>query len=180
MENIKITDNYFPLNSDKKKEEEKKEISESSNDERKKKEFSFLPETNKTEIPKEVNESKEQLNKYTQKIIHKTKINKEMKLEQFFEKNRHYFIMTDGGKPVYSRYGDEVENSTIFATISAIITKFTIFNSTDEKKEEINIISNSKNVIVFLKKGALIFIVLSKKNDSISLLQSQLEYLFQQ
>ena len=54
MENIKITDNYFPLNSDKKKEEEKKEISESSNDERKKKEFSFLPETNKTEIPKEV------------------------------------------------------------------------------------------------------------------------------
>ena len=180
MENIKITDNYFPLNSDKKKEEEKKEISESSNDERKKKEFSFLPETNKTEIPKEVNESKEQLNKYTQKILHKTKINKEMKLEQFFEKNRHYFIMTDGGKPVYSRYGDEVENSTIFATISAIITKFTIFNSTDEKKEEINIISNSKNVIVFLKKGALIFIVLSKKNDSISLLQSQLEYLFQQ
>ena len=40
----------------------------------KKKEFSFLPETNKTEIPKEVNESKEQLNKYTQKILNKNKI----------------------------------------------------------------------------------------------------------
>ena len=72
--------------------------------------------------------------------------------------------MTEGEKPVYSRYGDEVENNSIFATISAMITKFKIFNNTDSYKEEINIISNNKNKIVFMKKGQLIFIALSKKN----------------
>jgi cellulose biosynthesis protein BcsQ len=72
-----------------------------------------------------------------------------MKLDEFFTKKRHYLIMTDGGKPVYSRYGDEVENNSIFATISAMITKFTIFNSTESYKEEINIISNNKNKNIF-------------------------------
>ena len=89
--------------------------------------------------------------------------------------------MTEGEKPVYSRYGDEVENNSIFATISAMITKFKIFNNTDSYKEEINIISNNKNKIVFMKKGQLIFIALSKKiNDSVSLLHSQLEFIYNQ
>jgi hypothetical protein len=32
-------------------------------------------------------------------------------------------IMTDAGKPVYSRYGDEEILSPFFATISAVIHK---------------------------------------------------------
>ena len=86
--------------------------------------------------------------------------------------------MSDGGKPVYSRYGDPIENNSIFATLSAMITKFTIFNTDNSIKENINIISNNKNKIVFLKKGHLIFIALSKKDDCTSLLYSQLEYLY--
>ncbi len=206
VENIKFTDNYFQISSeetkkeeDKKENEEKKETEDKNENEDKKESEIQNPQTekttppleiltftphpiieNKTEISKEILENKNQLNIYTQNTINKTITNKKMKLDNFFKKNRHFFIMTDGGKPVYSRYGDEIENSTIFATISAIITKFTIFNSTEDKKEEINVISNSKNKIVFLKKGALIFIVLSKKNDNISLLHSQLEFVFLQ
>ena len=41
-------------------------------------------------------------------------------------------------------------------------------------------ITNSKNKIAFLKKGQLIFIAISKKNDCTSLLFSQLEYLYNQ
>ena len=85
--------------------------------------------------------------------------------------------MTEGGKPIYSRYGDAIDNSVFFAALSAIITKFTFFNSTDDKKEELNIISNSKKLIVFDKKNSLIFISISKKNEYVSLLKSQLEYL---
>ena len=118
-------------------------------------------------------------NELTQKLVKKTKINENMQFEEFFKKKRHYLIMTEGGKPVYSRYGDPIENNSIFATLSAMITKFTIFNS-DTEKENLNIISNKKNKIVFLKKGQLIFIALSKKNDCVSLLFSQLEYLYNQ
>ena len=33
-----------------------------------------------------------------------------MKIEQFYEQKRHYFIMTEGGTPIYSRYGDKIKN----------------------------------------------------------------------
>ena len=133
------------------------------------------------EFPKDFMDDKIRCNTLTQKLINKTKRNTELKYEEFFTKKRHYLIMTDGGKPVYSRYGDEVENNSIFATISAMITKFTIFNSTDTFKEELNVISNKKNKIVFMKKGQLIFIAFSKMvNDSVSLLHSQLEMIYNQ
>ena len=103
-----------------------------------------------------------------------------MKFEEFFIKKRHYLIMSDGGKPVYSRYGDPIEYNSIFATLSAMITKFTVFNSNDSEKEFLNVITNSKNKIAFLKKGQLIFIAISKKDDCTSLLFSQLEYLYNQ
>jgi len=134
----------------------------------------------KIEIPKDIIQEKERANKLTQKMVQKTRRNEKMKFEEFFIKNRHYLIMSDGGKPVYSRYGDPIENNSIFATLSAMITKYTIFNSNDSEKEVLNVITNNKNKIVFLKKGQLIFIALSKKNDCTSLLFSQLEYLYNQ
>ena len=136
--------------------------------------------TTKKEIHKDIISEKKRANKLTQKLVEKTRRNEKMKFEEFFIKKRHYLIMSDGGKPVYSRYGDPIENNSIFATLSAMITKFTIFNSNDNDKEMLNVISNNKNKIAFLKKGQLIFIALSKKNDCTSLLFSQLEYLYNQ
>ena len=132
-------------------------------------------------FPPDFTDDKVRCNVLTLKLIAKTRRNTDIKYEEFFTKKRHFLIMTDGGKPVYSRYGDEVENNSIFATISAMITKFTIFNSTESFKEELNVISNKKNKIVFIKKGQLIYIALSKKiDDTVSLLHSQLEFLYNQ
>ena len=132
----------------------------------------------KVKLPVDITSEKDRANKLTQKLVTKTKRNEKMKFEEFFIKKRHYLIMSDGGKPVYSRYGDPIENNSIFATLSAMITKFTVFNSNESDKEFLNVITNAKNKIVFLKKGQLIFIALSKKDDCTSLLFSQLEYLY--
>ena len=194
-----IISNYFgeSENTLKKKEEENKinnnqeteAIKETNNNENEnnKEEFSNdikiviqeKEKSSKIKIPEDIIKDKKRSNELTQKLVKKTKINENMQFEEFFKKKRHYLIMTEGGKPVYSRYGDPIENNSIFATLSAMITKFTIFNS-DSEKENLNIISNKKNKIVFLKKGQLIFIALSKKNDCVSLLFSQLEYLYNQ
>ena len=88
--------------------------------------------------------------------------------------------MTDGGLPVYSRYGDEVENNGIFAFLSATITKYTVFLGDKDNSEQLHYIANEKSIIVFFNKDQLYFIALSKKNDSISLLRSQLEFLYLQ
>ena len=88
--------------------------------------------------------------------------------------------MTDGGKPIYSRYGDEVENCMLFGTFSAIITKYTVFLSNKIIKQKLHYISNENSIMIFYYKNALVFIAYSNKNDSVSLLTSQLEYLYKQ
>ena len=110
----------------------------------------------------------------------RTKNNKTMKIEEFYEQKRHYFIMTEGGTPIYSRYGDEIKNCSLLATFSAIITKFTIFNNEQNSQEKLNYICNENSIIAFLKKGKIVFIALSNKTDSISYLYSQLELLYHQ
>ncbi len=167
-----------------KKEKVNKEIinlEEKNNSEGEKEIIKNIPELNfeedKIEIPQFIIDLQNNEEKFFQKIINKTRKNKEININEFFKKNKHYLIMTEGGKPIYSRYGDAIDNSALFATLSAIITKFTIFNSTEDKKEELKIISNSKKLIVFDKKNFLIFISISKKNEYVSLLKSQFEYM---
>ena len=111
-------------------------------------------------------------------IIKKTNKNKEMELSDFFNQHRQYFIMTEGGTPIYSRYSDEMKICGILATFSAIITKFTIFNKYKDNVEKLNYICNGKSIIVFLKVGNLFLIAISQQNDSISFLYSQLELLY--
>ena len=194
MEGVIIQDYFGSDNNDSQKDkqnnidkEEKSEIKEKENNQNiVKEEFPSDMEIIRTErtsiivIPEEITLDKQNSNKLTQKMVKKTNNNSQMKLEDFFTKKRHFLIMSDGGKPVYSRYGDPIENNSIFATLSAMITKFTIFNSDNSFKENLNVISNNKNKIVFLKKGQLIFISLSKRDDCTSLLLSQLEYLYNQ
>ena len=177
------TNNNESNSNDKKDKNDSKENKDNENNNKTEQDLPSDMEIVRTEraskiaIPQEIILDKIKSNDLTQKLVEKTKRNAKIKLEEFFVKKRHYLIMSDGGKPVYSRYGDPIENNSIFATLSAMITKFTIFNS---NKENLNIISNKKNKIVFLKKGQLIFIALSKKNDCTSLLFSQLEYLYNQ
>jgi hypothetical protein len=114
-------------------------------------------------------------------ITKRTTNNKNMDLETFYRQSRQYFIMTEGGTPIYSRYGDEIKNCSLSATFSAIITKFVAFNGgTNNSEESLNYIKNEYSLIVFLKKGKLFFITVSNKNDSISFLYSQLELIYHQ
>ena len=83
-------------------------------------------------------------------ITKRTTNNKNMDLETFYRQSRQYFIMTEGGTPIYSRYGDEIKNCSLSATFSAIITKFVAFNGgTNNSEESLNYIKNEYSLIVF-------------------------------
>ena len=109
-------------------------------------------------------------------LITRTLSNKKMDLNTFYNQTRQYFIMNASGTPIYSRYGDEIINCSLFATYSAIITKFTVFNGGE--KENLNYIKNEYSLMVFIKKGKIFLIAVSNKNDSVSFLYSQLELLY--
>ena len=139
---------------------------------------------NENEILEENNSDDQDEPEYSKNDIEalylRTKTNKTMKIEEFYEQKKHFFIMTEGGTPIYSRYGDEIKNCSLLATFSAIMTKFTIFNNEQNSQEKLNYICNENSIIAFLKKGKIVFIALSNKTDSISFLYSQLELLYHQ
>ena len=118
---------------------------------------------------------------YILKLNEKINNNKILDFKNFFKKKKHFLIMSEGGKPIYSRYGDAIEFSTIFATLSAIITKYICFLSTQDKPENLYYISNSNNTIYFKKKCKLYFIaIINNKDINISLIDNQLENLYNQ
>lgn len=78
-----------------------------------------------------------ELNQNLDNLSTKTKLNKQIDLQKFFQKSRHVFIMSEGGQPIYTRYGDELQNCELLATFSAIMTKFTHFLNTPNTKEKI-------------------------------------------
>ena len=180
------------IDNNKKDTEEKNKINIIDKDEIEDDEDNILPNKKDGSMKDEVNEAfleeensdEQDEPEYSKNDIEalylRTKLNKTMKIEQFYEQKRHYFIMTEGGTPIYSRYGDEIKNCSLLATFSAIITKFTIFNNEQNTQEKLNYICNENSIIAFLKKGKIVFIALSNKTDSISFLYSQLELLYHQ
>ena len=80
--------------------------------------------------------------------------------------------MAEKSTPIYSLYGDEIQNYSLLATFSAIITKFTKFNNEKNSQEKLNYICNDNSIISFLKKGKNVFIALSNKTVSLSFLYS--------
>lgn len=59
-------------------------------------------------------------------------------LSEFYEFQKHYMIMTEAGKPIYSRYGDEEILSPMFATVSAIIHKIQSYFVVVAEREQRN------------------------------------------
>ena len=86
-------------------------------------------------------------------------------LEEFYKVRKHYLIFTEAGKPVYTRYGEEITLAPFFATLSAIIPKIQNYFWTGEKhmREQPNrlrwIEAEGFNCAI-LRKGNLFYICL--------------------
>ena len=48
-------------------------------------------------------------------------------MEEFYQIRKHFLIFSEAGKPVYTRYGDEMTLAPFFATMSAVIPKIESF-----------------------------------------------------
>ena len=80
-----------------------------------------------------------------------------------YQIRKHFFILTEAGKPVYSRYGEGEELAPFIATFSAILPKLQSFFWSTEQDAS----SNTNQVLELgsirfkchiLHKGALIYI----------------------
>ena len=84
---------------------------------------------------------------------------------EFYQIRKHFLIFSEAGKPIYSRYGDEMILAPFFATLSAVIPKIQSFFWDPEvhakkNQNQIQQISAAGFQITFIKKGSLLYLCL--------------------
>lgn len=92
--------------------------------------------------------------------------------EEWTSQELHLFIVTDAGKPVYSRYGTVQKLSPILCTCVAILGHMESLN------EELNHFRAGSHTFVFLPKSPFVFIAVSKSSLPVSYLFKQLNFLY--
>ncbi|EAY08115.1 hypothetical protein TVAG_497390 [Trichomonas vaginalis G3] len=92
--------------------------------------------------------------------------------EEWTSQELHLFIVTDAGKPVYSRYGTVQKLSPILCTCVAILGHM------ESLHEELNHFRAGSHTFVFLPKSPFVFIAVSKSSLPVSYLFKQLNFLY--
>nr|CAG4650054.1 EOG090X03TW [Sida crystallina] len=87
---------------------------------------------------------------------------------------KHFFVLSEAGKPIYTRHGNEEQLVTLFGVMQAIVSVV------EDDQDSLQIIKAGSSKFVFLHKSPLILVGVSKLRDSLQQLQSQLSYLYNQ
>ncbi|OZJ05725.1 hypothetical protein BZG36_01330 [Bifiguratus adelaidae] len=88
--------------------------------------------------------------------------------------SKHFFVLSNAGKPIWTRYGDESRISTLMGVIQAIISFF------QDGDDSIRCIQSGDTVFVFLLKEPLYLVAVAKTGESEGQLREQLYYLYNQ
>ena len=67
-------------------------------------------------------------------------------------KKKHFFILSDAGKPIYSRYGDEDQLASLMAVMQATVS------FVQDMSDNIRAIKSNGTSIVFLNRKPLILV----------------------
>ncbi|KAJ1903096.1 Vacuolar fusion protein mon1 [Coemansia sp. IMI 209127] len=89
-------------------------------------------------------------------------------------RKRHFLVLSSAGKPIYSRYGDEAQMSTLMSATQAIISTFT------DMSDPIRTMAIGNYTVVFHTQGPLYLLAASDRGDPEDLLRNELSLLHSQ
>jgi len=87
---------------------------------------------------------------------------------------KHFFVLSEAGKPIYTRHGNEEQLVTLFGVMQALVSVI------EDGEDSMETIFAGDTTFVFLHKSPLILVAVSKLRDSVLQLQNQLQYIFNQ
>jgi hypothetical protein len=100
--------------------------------------------------------------------------------DYFHRKKRHIIVLTDTGKPVYTRYGEESDLGPIVATFNVILHKLKNLNG-PETVDIVQKLENPFTKTLIVKHGELYAIAITKnKSDPDVLIRKTLDALLHQ
>lgn len=90
------------------------------------------------------------------------------------KRKKHFFILSNSGKPIYSRYGDEHKLAGFSATLQAIVS------FVENGGDHIKLVRAGNHQIIFLVKGPIYLVCISCTEEPFQALKGQLELLYDQ
>ncbi|KAI7750914.1 hypothetical protein M8C21_003079 [Ambrosia artemisiifolia] len=89
-------------------------------------------------------------------------------------RKKHFFVLSNSGKPILSRYGDEHKLAGFSATLQAIVS------FVDDGGDQIKLVRAGKHQVVFLVKNPIYLVCISCTEEPYESLRGQLELLYGQ
>eukprot|EP00042_Codosiga_hollandica_P043383 m.410614 g.410614 ORF g.410614 m.410614 type:complete len:515 (+) comp56539_c0_seq16:2240-3784(+) len=96
-------------------------------------------------------------------------------LPDWIKHEKHAFILSAAGKPIYSRFGDEEKLATIIGVMQALVS----FVQTDDNNT-LRYFAAGKHKFVFQVKDPIILVIVACTGESETHLSLQLSYLYNQ
>lgn len=90
------------------------------------------------------------------------------------KRKKHFIILSNSGKPIYSRYGDEHKLAGFSATLQAIIS------FVENGGDRVKLVRAGKHQVVFLVKGPIYLVCISCTEEPYESLRGQLELVYGQ
>ncbi|PRQ33543.1 putative vacuolar fusion protein Mon1 [Rosa chinensis] len=90
------------------------------------------------------------------------------------KRKKHFFILSNSGKPIYSRHGDEHKLAGFSATLQAIIS------FVENGGDRVKLVRAGKHQVVFLVKGPIYLVCISCTEEPYESLRMQLELIYGQ
>lgn len=87
----------------------------------------------------------------------------------WLSRKKHVFVLSSAGKPIYSRYGNEDKLAWLFGVMQTLVS----FVQMDD--DTIKSIHAGDTLFVFLNKKPLILVAVSKTEESVGQLTTQLK-----
>lgn len=94
--------------------------------------------------------------------------------ESWRTKRKHVFVLSEAGKPIYSRYGNEEALSSTMGVMMALVSFVQSGNNA------IRAIHSDKQKVVFLQQGPLVLVSVSRAPQSEEQLRKELQYVYYQ
>lgn len=100
--------------------------------------------------------------------------------DYFHRKKRHVLVLTDAGRPVYTRYGEESDLGPIIATFNVILHKMKAINGEDSR-DVIQKIENNYTKTIIVRHNELYILAITKdKSDPDILIRGMIDSLLHQ
>ncbi|XP_060834251.1 protein SAND [Rhopalosiphum padi] len=96
----------------------------------------------------------------------------EILFDQLKEKNKHIFVLSTAGKPIYTRFGNENQMASLFGLMIALVSV------TQDSNDTLQSICCGQTRIVFLNKDPLILVGVSQSSEPYDQIKKQLTYVY--